>query len=743
MAKTVPRRKAAALPLLLTKLHPPTRREQTVTRDRLIERLRPDPGVKLTVVAAPVGSGKTTLLAAWREHEQEKRPVAWLSLDEGDNDPVVLWTYILAALRTAVPTLDVSASPEGVGADYLVHVLLPELSNELTVAGEVALVLDDFHRLTGGPARDSIAWFIDNAPSTFRLLIATRREPGLPLPTLRAHAELLELRAEDLAFTTSEAENLFNDRLGLGLKRPSVAGLVEQTEGWPAGLYLAALSLQAANDREAFATRFGGRSRHVIDFLMDEVLETYDPATQDLMIRSSILERLSGPLCDAVLEEQGSNALLQALARSNLFLIPLDDRGEWYRFHHLFAQLLRVELERREPGRDQTLHRRACTWFRAHGAIEEAVEHSLAAGAVVEARELIAGEWPRYATAGRSATVLTWLGRLPPEVLENDAQLLLAKAWVLSLDRQREEAVRAIAALESLESQGVGPLADGFSSPEASLAALRGYIGWGDTAAGLESARRAAELEEPKSPWRPLIALSVGIALYDNGDAEQADSWLAEVTEPLLAREQWRLAAPALAYRSIVAGELGRIEEQIALADHAARITREHGLEEIASAPPIALGLSLSARELFEDALSAFEHAERVARRTDHTLHLAFALICRAETLYAMNEQDAARAIVEEARAAVASCPAPGAYGRRLAALERRPRARRNGNSELSERELVILRMLTGPLSEGDIGRELYLSRNTVHSHTKSIYRKLGASSRAEAVERARELGVV
>jgi LuxR family transcriptional regulator, maltose regulon positive regulatory protein len=263
--------------LLLTKLQPPTRREQTVARDRLVERLRAGPGVKLTVVAAPAGCGKTTLLGTWRELEQTVRPVAWVSLDDGDNDPVVLWSYVLAALRSAVPTLSVSTSPERVGASRIVDVVLPELINELTAVGEVALVLDDFHRLSSGAARDSIAWFIDHAPSTLRLVLATRTEPDLPLAALRAHAALLELRAADLAFTRSEAEDLLNNRLELGLEPESIDGLVERTEGWPAGLYLAALSLQAVDDREAFVTRFGGESRHVVDFLVDEVLKHTTP----------------------------------------------------------------------------------------------------------------------------------------------------------------------------------------------------------------------------------------------------------------------------------------------------------------------------------------------------------------------------------------------------------------------------------------------------------------------------------
>ena len=530
----------AALSLLVTKLHPPPRREQTVLRDRLLDRLRWTLGIKLTVIAAPAGSGKTTLLGEWAEREGAERPVAWLSLDEGDNDPVVLWSYVLAALRRAVPTLRLSGSPERVEAARVVDVVLPELINELTASGEVSLVLDDFDRLSNGPARDSIAWFIDHAPSTVRVVLATRSEPGLPLAALRAHAALLELRAADLAFTRLETEDLLNNRLELGLEPDSIDGLVERTEGWAAGLYLAALSLQAVDDRDAFVTRFGGESRHVVDFLVDEVLEAHDPATQALMLRASILDRLCGPLCDALLDDEGSGRRLDALARSNLFLIPLDDRGTWYRFHHLFARLLRVELGHREPGLTTELHRRASAWHREHGSTAEAIEHALRAGADEEAGDLVAAVWMDYAAAGRHATVLAWLDRFPAELLREHAPLLLVNAWIRSLDGQREAAARSIAWLEQLGSLDRGPLPDGFDSLESSLATLRGTIPWGDAGAGLENARRAAELEPPSSPWRPLVCLSVGVSLYCTGQFDEADEWLAQVTEPALSRDRWR-----------------------------------------------------------------------------------------------------------------------------------------------------------------------------------------------------------
>ena len=379
---------AAQCILVGTKLHPPPVRELTIPRERLLERLRSGSDRRLTLVACPAGFGKTTLLAAWREAEAALKPVAWLTLDDGDNDPVVLWAHAIEALRRAMPAVARSALTDTVAAP-VVDMVLPHLVNDLDGQGEIKLIMDDFHRLSSARARASVGWFIEHAPPGFQLVLASRTEPTLPVAALRAHGELLELRAADLRFTSEEADAFLNGRLGLELMPEDVESLASKTEGWPAGLYLAALSLRHSTDRRDFVRRFGGSNRHVVDFLVTEVLQAHDPPAQALMLRTSILERLSGPLCDAVLEQQGSAAMLDALSRSNLFLVPLDDEGGWYRFHPLFAQLLRVELERREPGLTPALHRRAYAWHRDHGTTDEAIRHAIEAGAYAEAAELI------------------------------------------------------------------------------------------------------------------------------------------------------------------------------------------------------------------------------------------------------------------------------------------------------------------------------------------------------------------
>src|SRR5262245_19562866 len=448
MVHTTRREPVGSRRLLVTKLQPPVHREQVVVRRRLVERIRPGTGVKLTVIAAPAGCGKTTLLGMWRDAESLRRPVAWLTLDEGDNDAVVLWSHVLEALRRVNPQIGRSV-PAPANSSSVVDVVVRQVVNDLAELDDVILILDDFHRLSSGVARDGIAWLIEHAPPTFHLILATRSEPGLPLGAMRAHGELLELRAGEPGFTPDEADALLNDRLDLGLDRADVDLLVERIEGWPAGVYLAGLSLAGVRDRHAFVSGFGGTSRHVVDFLV-EVLDAHDSETQLLMLRSSILERLSGPLCDAVLQSQKSEQLLRQLAQTNLFLLPLDEDGEWYRFHQLFAQLLRVELEHREPGVTQTLHRRAYVWCRSQGFVDEAIRHAQAAGAYAQAEEVIAETWLRTASAGRHTTVLAWLDGFPQELSRKDPSLLLMRAWMSSLDGDRETAEDAAALLEGL-----------------------------------------------------------------------------------------------------------------------------------------------------------------------------------------------------------------------------------------------------------------------------------------------------
>ena len=729
--------------VLLTKLRPPAVREESLPRERLLSELRRGSAARLTVVAAPAGSGKTTLLAEWFAADRIETPFAWVSVDEGDNDPVVLWAHVIEAVRRADPTLTGIPSPVLMGGASVVDAVLPALVNRLSEHGRLVVVLDDFHRLSAGPARDSMVWFKKHVPPNVQLVLSTRTEPPFALPSLRAHGELVELRGDGLRFTVEEAAALLNGRLDLGVPDEDVAVLVKRTEGWTAGVYLAALSLERAQDPREFVMRFGGSSRHVMDFLVDEVLGSYDPLAQDLMLRTSVLDRFSGPLCDSVLKREGTSATLAELSRTNLFLIPLDEDASWYRFHHLFGELLQVELERREPGRAGEIHRRASAWHAENGTLAEAIDHALEGGSFRDAADLLARSWPLFGNTSQTVTLLNWLQRFPDEMRRNDVHLLVIAAWVLSIAGLRGEAAVEVDAIERLAQPDLDPLADGFSSVESSIALLRAIFAWGDLGPQLGHARRAAELEGPDSPWRCVACWAVGWGLYCREEFEEADAWFEEAVARGTPVEQWIVVGSALAYRSLLAGEQGMVERQQQLAEQGAEIGRTSGIDEITGEIHVALALSLLAREGPGQALPLLEAAITSHRRFGQPIDLAVALLRFASVLRAVGERDRASSAGVEAQAILAACADPGIVAQRLLELEVEAADGASGTRELTARELVVLRLLTGPLSENDIARELYVSRNTVHSQTQSIYRKLGVTSRASAIAAAHVRGLI
>ena len=626
----------------------------------------------------------------------------------------------------------------------LVEVVLPRLVNELVEQGEVALVLDDFHRLSSAAARESFGWFVDHAPSTVQLVVASRTDPSLALGALRARGQLLELRADELRFTEAEADEFLNGRLALDLDRPDVDLLVSRTEGWPAGIYLAALSLAGTADKPGLVRAFDGTSAHVVDFLSSEVLDAYEPDMQAFMLRTSVLERLCVELCDAVLDDATAAGALESLARTNLFLLALDDQRRWFRFHHLFAQLLRVELERREPGLAPALHRRAYRWHAEHGTTDEAIHHALEARAFGAAGQLVAETWVHYVNAGRTASVLDWLARFPAEILNADARLLLVEAWASALRGREAEMRMAIARVRALGGLEAGPLPDGFASLEASVEVLSAAFAWGDVSATLAAGTRSAELEGPESPWRAVITWSLGWAHYCRGELELAERWLTETTSLAPLADQWVVGTGATADRSLIAGRRGRREEQLRLATAAVDLARDHGLLEACEVGEVhtAHGVALAAHGRHEEALPALEQGVFLRRLWGQPLDLVDGLLALGPATAAIGDRSRAAELFGEAEAVLARCADAGELPGRLVAARHasgmsRPAA--TAGAELSERELTVLRLLHGGRSEREIGGELFLSFNTVHSHVKSVYRKLGVSSRAEAIARARD----
>ncbi len=418
-------------PILATKVYIPPLRPNVVRRPHLLERLNEGLDRKLTLISAPAGFGKTTLVSEWVE--QLSRPAAWLSLDEGDNDPARFLTYLVAALQTIVPgigagILDALHSPQPPPLEAMMTTLLNALA---ALPGHVVLVLDDYH-VVEAPAVDlALTYVLEHLPPHMHLAIATREDPQLPLSRLRARGELTELRAAELRFTPAEAAAFLGQMMGLTLSAEDIDTLGARTEGWIAGLQLAALSLRGHQNASAFIQAFAGDHRYIVDYLVDEVLERQGRAVRGFLLRTAILERMSGPLCDAVTGQKDGSARLVALERGNFFVVPLDDHRTWYRYHHLFADVLQARLLAEQPGQVAPLHRRASAWFEQQGMTAEAVRHALAAGDFAHAADLIELALPTMRQNRQDATMFGWLKALPDELVRLRPVLSVAYAWVL------------------------------------------------------------------------------------------------------------------------------------------------------------------------------------------------------------------------------------------------------------------------------------------------------------------------
>jgi LuxR family transcriptional regulator, maltose regulon positive regulatory protein len=406
--------------LLETKLYVPRWRPGSVPRGRLLQRLHEGAKRKLTLLSAPPGFGKTTLLAEWlAEAPADARPVAWLSLDQSDNHPVTFWTYLIAALQRVQPEIGASVvallqSPQLPPIETLLAIVLNELS---AMPHQLVLVLDDYHVIEASPIHDGIAYLLDHLPPQIHLVIASRADPSVPLARLRGRGDLAEIRAADLRFTPAEAAAFLNGAMGLDLSAQQVAALELRTEGWIAALQLAALSLQGRDDIAAFITAFTGNDRYIVDYLVAEVLQRQPEHVRTFLLQTSILDRLSAPLCDAVTGQERGKAMLATLERGNLFVVPLDDERRWYRYHHLFADVLRAHLLEEQPGQLAQLHGRASAWFEQNGQPSDAIRHALAANDLARAAGLVELAASALLQSRQEAMLLGWLTALPDELV--------------------------------------------------------------------------------------------------------------------------------------------------------------------------------------------------------------------------------------------------------------------------------------------------------------------------------------
>jgi LuxR family maltose regulon positive regulatory protein len=491
---------------------------------------------KLTLLAAPAGFGKTTVLSAWHASSTGRLvPLAWLALDAGDNDPVRFWTYVGAALdglRTGVGAqVQALLQVPPVRMEAVVTVLLNALADLTQDAG---LVLDDYHAITSGPLHRALAVLIEHLSPRLHLIMASRTDPPLPLARWRARGEMIELRAADLRFTTEETAAFLRARPGLSLTTEEISLLDQRTEGWIAGLHLAALSLQGRHDSSHALTAITGSHRYVGDYLVEEVLARQAAGVQTFLLQTAILDRLCGPLCDAITGRSDGQALLEQLETANLFLIPLDEERQWYRYHHLFADVLRHRLERVEPGGSAALQRRAAAWYEQAGLLPEAIGHALAATEVAWAARLVEQAADQLWMRGELVTLLSWLDALPADVVRARPFLFLAHAWVQFLAHSYDPAAAEALLTDAETVLGVAA-AHAAEHEQAALwgrlAAIRAAVSSvrDDIPRTIALAQEAlARLPEGSAIWRVVATLSLGLAFEGRGDAAAASRRLAE-----------------------------------------------------------------------------------------------------------------------------------------------------------------------------------------------------------------------
>jgi LuxR family transcriptional regulator, maltose regulon positive regulatory protein len=708
---------------------------------------------KVTLISAPAGYGKTTLLTQWIQAEDAGLSFAWVSLDEQDNDPVRMWRHIVEALRRVAPEEDFGADVlvgMSAGGQKLVEIVLPMLINELTeLPHRVILVLDDYQFVTAEDSHKSGVFFIEYLPENVHLVFASRSDPPLPLGRLRGRGELNEIRTQQLAFSEEEAAYLLNEKMRLGLGSDDISVLLAHTEGWPAGIYLAALSLQNREDKHAFIESFGGSNRYIVDLLGGEVLAGLSEEVREFLLETSVLRRLTGPLCDEVAGREGSGKVLRELARSNLFVVSLDEQGEWYRYHFLFSDLLLYELRSSRPELVPILHGRASVWFEDGGFFEEAIRHAIAAADYERAGMLVARHWFGYVLVGQTATVERWLAALPGELITRDAALLLVRAWICALSGWSEEAERFLAIAESLPYEG--PLPDGTASVEAGVATLRAVFAYGVQSA-LEATRRSVALEpERTSPWTALIRFGLGSSSYLSGETSLARKQFEEALE-LIGAGQPLLQMVTLAYLSIVVADEGHLQEAESLAREAGALVERFGLQKVpqSSWAPIALGYMLAKRGNLAEAQTELESgiSTRMTLPSMSPWPTLIGLLALARVCSARGNRAGTREVLTEARTILERYPDVGIFAEHLERLERKLRARKSPkgqlDDELTERELDVLRLLfDGELTTQQIAQRLYVAPSTVRTYIKSIHRKLGVSSRKEAVKQAHSRGLL
>jgi LuxR family maltose regulon positive regulatory protein len=743
--QSVPPPSVALLDLREAKLRVPAVRPGSVPRTPLVNRLRASGSAPVVTVLAPAGYGKTTVLAQWSD--SDRRPFAWVSI-EHDDDPADLSKDIVTALSRA-RAVDVPVSRASRSRRSSPHSLERPAAALFAASAPLVLVLDNVHLLRSRACVDIVAALAERAPDGSTLVLAGRSLPRLPIARVRTAGRLLEVGVEELALSRREVDLLLRG-LGVELEAAELSELTDRTEGWAAGTYLAALSMKDEGTSHGRLRSVRGDDRFVVDYFDFEHLSHLSAKEVHFLTRTAVLDRMCGPLCDAVLESGESASRLESLARRNLFVVPLDRRREWYRYHHEFRGFLRAELEQREPALVPELNRRAAAWCEANGAPEAAVSHSRAAGDMDCVARLVGKLALPMSSSGRAETVGVWLDWFDDELLlEEYPAVGLLGAWAHLLSGRPAAAKRWFGAAERGEVEGILP--DGSRSLEPWLAVLRAAM----CRDGAERMRMDAEIAVrdlgAASAWRPLALVLLGVAQLLLGDSDCADENLADAAEAAEIAGVTGVRVAALAERSLLAAARGNEAEAEALTAQARALIEDGRAGDEALC---AMALAASARQCLRSGNLAQARAD-LRRAQALTLRLTYALPWYSvQTILELGRVALALLDLAGARECLAAAaeilhrrPDLGLLKPQLdALLEEAARAAElcdNRAAVLTMAELRLLPLLTTHLSFREIAERLYLSRNTVKTQAISVYRKLDASSRSEAIARAIELGLV
>ena len=731
-----------AFALTESKFHPPGVRPGIVVRTALVERLAAT-RVPVITVAAPPGYGKTTLMSQWAKRIGSR--AAWLSCDDGDNDPVVLLSALAVALDRIGPVDPaIFSALASSGADIT---MVPRLVSAVaSVYPPVTVLLDHAEAVTNKQCLNTIAEFALHLPPGWQLGLASRTVVPLPAARLRAQGGILEVTADDLAMGPREADSLLKGA-GVEADEASVRDLLQRTEGWPAGLYIAALAIKSGGRKSDVGFTFTGDDVYMGDYLRSELLDRISAVEASFLIRTSVLNRMCGSLCNAILEETGSAAALEQMEARNLLVVPLDRHREWYRYHHLLRDLLRAELRRREPDLIQDLHFRAAAWFEANGMPEAAIDHAQAAGDYDRVARLILELQQPVWASGRVETVLRWMEWLRDiPSAEHYGAVAAHGSLIFALLGQPSEAERWAGAAERASPGGVLP--DG-STMEATLAYLRAILCRKGVGEMRRDARIAWEGLSPASPYRATMLYTEGVSYLLEGDPAPAEPILARAQDLATHSGSLPLAGMVLAEQCGVAAERDDWPEVTTLAQRAATIVETGHFGDYWTSALVYAWASRAAAYGGDVARARFYlgRASRLRPLLTYALPVVSvqALLEMTRCYMTLADPGGAAAVLAQVHDILQQRPdlgvLPEVAGQLQASLAT-VNARAVGASSLTAAELRLLPLLATHLSYQEIGEQLFVSKNTVKTQAYSAYRKLRVSSRSEAVVRTRELGL-